>query len=151
MVLIINTMNFFERLVLQWKFLQIISIFRVTGILRLLGQLHADAILYEQRVCCSVLQCIAVCCSELQWVAVSCSVLQCVAVCCSVLQCVAVCCSVLQHDVSFWTSLCRLALCVFVFVYVCKRERVHVCVCVCVCSFVCVCVRACVYWLTSAD
>jgi len=42
------------------------------------------------KVCCSVLQCVAVC---LQCVAVWCSVLQCVAVCCSVLQCVAVCCS----------------------------------------------------------
>ena len=39
-----------------------------------------------ERMCCSVLKCVAVCCS----------VLQCVAVCCSVLQCVAVCCSVLQ-------------------------------------------------------
>ena len=69
-----------------------------------------------ERVCCSVLQCVAVCCSMLQCGAVWCSVVQCVAVCCSVLhrhasdcpchirglragvsQCVAVCCSVLQH------------------------------------------------------
>jgi len=45
------------------------------------------------KVCCSVLQCVAVCC-VLRCVVVCCSVLQCV-VYCSVLQCVAVCCSVL--------------------------------------------------------
>jgi len=48
----------------------------------------------QEKVCCSVLQCVAVCCSVLQCAAVYCSVLQCVAVCFSVLQCVAVCCSV---------------------------------------------------------
>jgi len=36
------------------------------------------------RMCCSVLQCVAVCCSVLQCVAVRCSALQCVAVRCSV-------------------------------------------------------------------
>ena len=49
-----------------------------------------------EKVCCSVLQCVAVCCSLLQCVAVCCSVLQWVAVGCSGLQWVAVCCSVLQ-------------------------------------------------------
>ena len=60
--------------------------------------------IYDMRVWCSVLQCVAVCCSA----AMRCSVLQCAAVCCtsvlqrdevcrSVLQCAALCCSVLQR------------------------------------------------------
>ena len=43
-----------------------------------------------ERVCCSILPCVAVCCSVLQYVAVRCSVLQRVAVCCSVLQCLTI-------------------------------------------------------------
>jgi len=50
----------------------------------------------REKLCCSVLQCVAVYCSVLQCVAVCCSVLQRVAACCNVLQCVALCCSVLQ-------------------------------------------------------
>jgi len=50
------------------------------------SQLHIGSI----GVCCSVLQCIYPTADRVCW-----SVLQCVAVCCSVLQCVAVCCSVL--------------------------------------------------------
>ena len=40
-----------------------------------------------EKVCRSVLQCVAVCCSVLQCVAVWYGLLQCVMVCCSVLQC----------------------------------------------------------------
>jgi len=61
----------------------------------------------DDKVCCSLLQCVAMCCRVLQRVIVFCSVLQCVNIdgiflglnsislttrCCSVLQCVAVCC-----------------------------------------------------------
>jgi len=65
-----------------------------------------DTGLFVQRVCCSVLQCVAVCCSVLQCGAVCCSVLQYVAVCCSVLQCVAVCCSMLQWVIEIHYGLC---------------------------------------------
>ena len=82
--------------------------------------LNAQCHRYENRSCCSVLQCVAVCCSVLQYhryehidLAATlldyflrriksninqrscCSVLQCGTAWCSVLQCVAVCCSVL--------------------------------------------------------
>ena len=43
---------------------------------RSIHMICATRIFVDQRVCCSVLQCVAVCCSVLQCVAVRCSALQ---------------------------------------------------------------------------
>ena len=51
----------------------------------------------KQKVCCSVFQCVSVCCRVLlgSRIAQAKGVLQVVELCCRVLQCVAVCCSVM--------------------------------------------------------